>query len=158
LTLGAWLCTQAQPGAPQAETPSEPSLLGHATATLRNRHKQLRKRGEHLVTLAPPERHAVRIAAKKLRYAAEFFSPLFVRKRTRSYVGALSQLQDVLGTLNDAATTVGLLHEIPAADDAVWRQQAKGIVHGWVEGASHVRMQALAQAWERFLEQKPFWK
>ena len=48
-------------------------------------------------------RHRVRVAAKKLRYAAEFFAPLFRHAGAKAYVDALSKLQGTLGHLNDMA-------------------------------------------------------
>ena len=104
------------------------------------------------------ERHAVRIAAKKLRYAAEFFSSLYPGKRTRKYIGALAALQDFLGTFNDSATTETLLQEIITAEDMAAHHHPEGVVLGWVQGASHARLAELARTWDAFIEQKPFWR
>jgi CHAD domain-containing protein len=76
---------------------------------LDRRHKLLRKRGRNLTQLSMAERHAVRIAAKKLRYAAEFFSELYAHNQAQVYLNALAGLQDGLGALNDVATTRRLL-------------------------------------------------
>ena len=51
----------------------------------------------------PEERHRVRIAAKKARYAMEFFQGLYPGGRAKRSVQRLSALQDALGWLNDAA-------------------------------------------------------
>jgi CHAD domain-containing protein len=52
-------------------------------------------------------RHRLRIQAKKLRYAAEFFATLFTSKlaakRREHFLDALERLQDGLGDLNDIA-------------------------------------------------------
>jgi CHAD domain-containing protein len=135
-----------------------PPVVDFAARVLQKRHRQLRKRGKHIATLSPPERHAVRIAAKKLRYAAEFFLSLYPRKQTHEYIAALSGLQDVLGALNDAATTIALLQEIINGgehDDS--RQHAKGTIHGWILGMSHARLKDLERVWENFLDQTTFW-
>jgi triphosphatase len=108
--------------------------------------------------LSPAERHVVRIAAKKLRYAAEFFSSMYPSKRTRKYISALAALQDVLGTFNDNATTETLLQEIITAEDMATHQHPDGVVLGWVQGASHARLAELARTWDAFIEQKPFWR
>ncbi len=74
------------------------------------------------------ERHAARIAAKRLRYVAEFFAPLFPGKRTRTYLETLAAAQDALGQFNDAVTAAALAGELSGlADDA-----AAGAVRGWV--------------------------
>ena len=52
-------------------------------------------------TCRPP---SARIKAKKLRYAAEFFDKLFgkhTQKRLLKFIGALAELQDAPGALND---------------------------------------------------------
>lgn len=160
LTLGAWLCTLAEPTASAngAAKSGDTDLCAFAETILQKRHRQLKKRGKHVTTLSPAERHAVRIAAKKLRYAAEFFSSIYPGKRTRKYIGALAALQDVLGTLNDSATTETLLQEIVAAEDMAAHQHPEGIVLGWVQGATHARLAELARTWDAFIEQKPFWR
>src|SRR5215203_6355489 len=98
--LGPWL---RKDGKAEREAPVE----RFAADELRRRAKRIRKRGRHLPELAPDERHRVRIAVKKLRYAAEFFAPLYEgkgrAKRTRRFRDALGELQDRLGDLNDIA-------------------------------------------------------
>jgi triphosphatase len=113
----------------------------------------VRRKGRRHAALNTAERHALRIAAKKLRYAAEFFAGLYPHKRARPYLAALAALQDVLGTLNDTAVTQRLLSEL-----SVPRGQAAGIVSGWTAYSSRVRLQELHQAWRNFTRQKVFWK
>lgn len=147
LTLGLVLARQAEP-------PGDPVALAEfAAQTLTRQHKRLRRRGKHHATLSPAERHALRIAAKKLRYAAEFFAGIYPRKRARPYLAALAALQDVLGALNDAAVTQRLLAELDAP-----RGQAAGIVSGWMACASRERLTQLDQAWCNFVRHKAFWK
>src|SRR5262249_28332844 len=76
---------------------------------LQERHRKLRKRTRHVHRLEASERHRARVAAKKLRYAAEFFSPLFSGKRVQAYIAALARLQGALGRLNDHAGAARLL-------------------------------------------------
>jgi inorganic triphosphatase YgiF len=154
LTIGAWLCSP--PASTAIEPANEPSLAEFAATILQKRHKQLKKRGKHIVSLSPAERHKVRIAAKKLRYAAEFFSSLYPRKHKHAYIAALADLQDVLGILNDAATTANLLQEIQVTEEAGSQQQAKDLILGWVGGASHTKLQELESVWRNFVDQKTF--
>lgn len=147
LTLGLQLVRQA-------ELPAKSVALNEfATQTLTRQHKRVRRKGRRHALLNTAERHALRIAAKKLRYAAEFFAGLYPHKRARLYLAALAELQDVLGTLNDDAVTQRLLSELP-----VPRGQAAGIVSGWTACSSRVRLQELHQAWRNFTQQKVFWK
>jgi CHAD domain-containing protein len=78
-----------------------------AAQALKHLHRQLRNTGQHLAALDPAGRHEVRIKAKKLRYATEFFSETFgktARKRHSKFVSTLTKLQNALGELNDIAT------------------------------------------------------
>lgn len=58
------------------------------------------------------ERHALRIAAKRLRYATEFFAPWLERTRARRSLSRLAALQDLLGQLNDVAVADAALREL----------------------------------------------
>ena len=57
-------------------------------------HRRLRKHAADVPKATPEARHRVRIAAKKLRYAAEFFSALYPKKRVAPYLAGLEELQD----------------------------------------------------------------
>jgi inorganic triphosphatase YgiF len=76
-----------------------------AGALLHRRIKKLRKDGRRLDELSAQERHKVRIRAKKVRYAIDFFESLFPDKRERKQLKRLSKhlkrIQDALGSLND---------------------------------------------------------
>ncbi|MCC8981566.1 CYTH and CHAD domain-containing protein [Bradyrhizobium acaciae] len=76
-----------------------------AVALLHRRIKKLRKEGRRLDQLSARQRHKVRIRAKKIRYAIDFFESLFDGKRERKLLARLSRhlkrVQDALGSLND---------------------------------------------------------
>jgi inorganic triphosphatase YgiF len=130
----------------------------YAAEILAARYRKLRKRGAHLATATPEERHATRIAGKKLRYAAEFFSPLFSAKRARRFTAALAELQDVLGALNDAVVTSHLLEELQSAGKTPPDATSVGIVRGWVGGAAHHGSTELAARWKAFRRHDAFWR
>ena len=123
-----------------------------ARTLLARRRRKLLRYGERLAQATAEDRHAVRIAAKKLRYATEFFADLFGKKRARAYRAALMQLQDTLGALNDASVAARVAREIagPASTTAATLQ-------GWV-AAQSVQADALAAAWRDFSRCKPFWE
>jgi len=60
------------------------------------------------------ELHALRIRAKRLRYALESVGSLFDAKDVRGYLRALSETQDWLGEANDAIVAQRLLGELGA--------------------------------------------
>jgi triphosphatase len=129
------------------------SARAFAQALLDTRHHKLIARGVSLAQGTSEERHAVRIAAKKLRYAAEFFAPLFAGKRTRTYLKRLGALQDALGLFNDAATATRLAAELASERDPA----AVGAVGGWVAAQAASLRPALDRAWRRFGEAERFW-
>jgi CHAD domain-containing protein len=71
-----------------------------AAEQLRRRSKKIRKRGRMLAKLDQQGRHRLRIQAKKLRYAAEFFETVFpgkkAAKRRTAFLSALEDMQDCL--------------------------------------------------------------
>jgi CHAD domain-containing protein len=104
LDLAEWLAIGDWKDRDAAQAAIEPMA-----ATLLDRHyRRLKKKGRHLAKLDDAHRHQVRIEAKKLRYAAEFFATLWSGKKTlrrqRDFVEAMEALQDELGLLNDIAT------------------------------------------------------
>jgi len=58
-----------------------------------------------------PARHRLRVAYKRLRYALEFFAPLFPGDSLRNYHQSASGLQELLGRLNDLAVAGELTAE-----------------------------------------------
>ena len=124
-----------------------------AAGLLARRHRKFVRLAADLVHASNEERHAARIAAKRLRYVAEFFAPLFPGKRTRAYLEALANAQDVLGRLNDAVTAASLAGELAGPGN----EAAAGAVHGWVAAQAAAVEPILAKAWRRFDAARPFW-
>lgn len=159
LTLGAWLLAdgwQAQAGAEYRLRLEEP-VKQLARKMLTKRHKTVHRHGHGLADMPPEERHQVRIAAKKLRYATEFFAALYPPHKTRAYLQALSTLQDHLGVLNDAATTRPLLAQLEGSAGGAELAHALGVIAGWNAGAVIEHLADMALAWEKFYREKPFW-
>jgi triphosphatase len=85
------------------------SLSEFASGEIRRRHKRMLHDALALASLDAAARHRVRIDAKRLRYAVDFFASLFKKRRTGQYLSALSAIQDALGRANDAVTAERLL-------------------------------------------------
>ncbi|NIJ33532.1 CYTH and CHAD domain-containing protein [Sphingomonas oligoaromativorans] len=107
LALGDWRARPADP-----ELLHQPAAL-FAGDVLDLHRKRLKRQGRKLAELDDEHRHRVRIEAKKLRYASEFFAGLYVDRRAgrrhRAFLDALEALQDHLGDLNDHATGAAVL-------------------------------------------------
>lgn len=150
LTLGRWLWRETT----EVAGLNQP-LAAYAAAMLGRRHRQLRRRGSKIAQLNAEQRHALRIAAKKLRYAAEFFSGPYPCKASRRYLQALAGLQDKLGVLNDQAVTGRLLEQIGAGGRL--RDRASGMIIGWIACKTRLQLVGMARAWKRFNRCKVFW-
>lgn len=104
LDLAEWLAIGAWRVRPRGASDPD-DIMSFAGNALRKLRKQLKRRGKGLAKLGPRRRHKVRMTAKKLRYASEFFVSLFptaeAARRYSMFTAALSVLQDSLGELND---------------------------------------------------------
>lgn len=100
---------------------------------LRKAQRRLHKRLDGLDQSDAGGRHRVRIAAKKARYAAEFFHDLLPGKRVKHFIATLSGLQDRLGHLNDLAVARHLLAELEQTAAAPDLMYARGYVHALSE-------------------------
>jgi inorganic triphosphatase YgiF len=128
-----------------------------AAVVLDRRDRRLRKRGRGVPQAPPEARHRVRIAAKKLRYAAEFFASLYPDKRVARYVEALEDLQDILGALNDAAVVDRLLAEVASGGGQPTPPGVDGLVRGWVTAVAQQELARFRRAWRTFADARPFW-
>ncbi len=99
LEAGAWRSERTAGQAALSATP----IATFASELLTERRAKTLAPGADLARLPAEERHILRIAMKKLRYAGKFFAMPFEKKAARPFVGSLKALQDDLGHLNDVA-------------------------------------------------------
>jgi CHAD domain-containing protein len=132
------------------------ALPQFAAAALARQHSRVVKRGRGIEKLAFQDLHRLRIAVKRLRYIAEFFLPM-APKRARNYIRALSELQDLLGSLNDNAVAWRLLDTLGAEAASPSYQQAVGYVRGWSAAESERCRNGLPEAWKQFIKTQPWW-
>jgi CHAD domain-containing protein len=129
-----------------------------AARRLESRHKKTRKALRTVDGATAEQRHELRIATKKLRYATEFTASLFPGKRARRYLRRLEALQDALGVANDATVAERLAGEIAAqhggGSEAL---RAAGFLAGWAAHAAHERIETLPSLAKRFDAAGRFW-
>ena len=123
----------------------------HAKAQLTRLRKRIKRKGADLRHLSVKQRHKLRIQAKRLRYATEFFAATFPgeasAKRRQGSLAALKDVQDALGALNDLATRQALI--------------ADGLTVDATLAAAHTEASLLRkaeQAFARYAATKSFWK
>ena len=124
-----------------------------ACLLIARRHRKLENKAADLASASPEDRHAARIAAKKLRYPAEFFAQLFSGKRTLPYLRSLSTLQDVLGRANDAETVRHLIVGLAGEGDAAMT----GAIRGWAAANSAALVKEIERAAGKFAASHRFW-
>jgi len=145
LTVGAWRTELAHPDRQHRR------VTVFASEVLDVRRDRLERRGEGLSGLDREHRHKVRIEAKKLRYASEFFASLYIgdkaRRRHERFLEALEALQEQLGELNDLVVGPQVLAKL-------------GIDAKLPKSGKHRRERILAHAEEAYralLRAKRFW-
>jgi inorganic triphosphatase YgiF len=122
----------------------------YAHRVLRKRYKRARKKGRGLERLSARELHRLRIAIKKLRYAADFFSGLYEASAVRAMSKRLSRLQDILGAINDAAMATRLAEQAGGVD-------ARRLVLRWRRDRVATLLRDLKRAWREFRATRKFW-
>jgi CHAD domain-containing protein len=123
--------------------------------------KKAVKRAKRLSELDTEQRHRLRIQLKRVRYTAEFFAPLFPAKSVTPFLKRLSKLQDIFGTLNDAATAEHILRRInehAAAHGGQELAEAAAFVDGWHQSQVVPTWKKARKRWKRFIRKRPFWE
>lgn len=123
-------------------------------------HRKLLKRGKGFAVLDARERHKLRIRIKKVRYAAEFFRPLYREEHSDTYLRALRAMQEDLGRLNDVESARGLIDGLETGDAEQARRIARagGLVVGWHRHAAALREEQLVRHWRQLKQAEPFWR
>jgi inorganic triphosphatase YgiF len=147
LALGAWIAGEEWK---QAGLPSEPLaqkvrkvaplLVQHAAARVRKRARADLQRPECL--------HKVRIAAKKERYAREFFDAIGHGKKAARRHDLLAEMQDELGTINDSAVARQLVAQLRERVP-----QEVGLL-GFIEGVLVARAEEVLPRARRHVKQR----
>lgn len=130
-------------------------LEAFAAQALKRRLRRLTEAGETIDHLDPAALHVIRLRAKRMRYAAEVFAPLFPRKATARFLRRLATVQDRLGILNDSAVADTLLTRLGATTGG--RAHAAGLVRGFLAARAGNARGRIARAWQRFHRLEPFW-
>lgn len=159
LALGGWLTAEAWTGSMQAETlaATRVPLLEFVGTVLERRASQVAKRGRKLPQQTSAQLHRLRIAVKKLRYTAGFFASLYDARQVSETLAHLARLQDILGTMNDAAAVSALISQGFGARPGRSVIEARGILLGWSQGRAATLRRAPRAAWKAYRALRPFW-
>jgi inorganic triphosphatase YgiF len=145
LSIGPWLTHPEDPS--RCNKP----IVRRAVRMLDRSMERLERHGRGFTGLDEHALHRLRIEAKKLRYAAEFFETLFPGKsseqRGKAFGRAIEALLDSLGALNDLAVVPALLEDLDP------RRQARFRLHSRKRLLKKAERQYIA-----LLKITPFWQ
>ena len=134
-----------------------------AKRVLNRQIRRVKKRGKVAKSGEESDMHHLRIALKKLRYAAEFFAPLYPRKDVKRYLEKMKDLQNHLGDLNDVAhvreVVAGILRDGGKnRKDSPQMCFAAGAVTGWFDAQTPGAINNALKRYRKFKRVRVFWR
>lgn len=130
-----------------------------AEHVLGRRRRVAKRRGKHFAAQSGSERHRLRIALKKLRYASELLSALYEPDNVGRFTKRLKKLQNHLGDVNDVRVAHDIVDELakPTQPDSPAIMNAGEALIGWHEQRLAKREPKLRTELRQLLEAEPFW-
>lgn len=115
--LDAWLSGKGWLLADDGRTKDPKSVAAplFAVRALNKRLIKILAYGKRVDQLPVADLHALRIDVKKARYGVEFFHAVLPKRRAQKLAGALKDMQDSLGRLNDLAVAEEIVSQLKAA-------------------------------------------
>ncbi len=165
LTVAAWV--EAGDWLEAPGTSATRDIGPFARDVLARGDRRLRRAGgEKLSRLDEAALHRIRILAKQLRYAGEFFASLWPRKAAPPFLATVADLQEVLRQINDIAVArtrlgvAGTNDGEPAEGERAEgeRAWAAGLIAGWHAGRRKRLLAAADKAWTRYRAAGRFWR
>lgn len=153
LSRRSWRLLSTQQGAEAPKTAQDLACM-----TLDRLDAKARKKCKRLAERSPEARHEARVALKQLRYAAEFFSKTHGGgSEAKSYLRALSKLQERLGADHDAHAAGRLLEAVRMETGEI-TSFARGFVQGWLSRRQRDELAGLKKSAKTLRRFGPFWR
>jgi CHAD domain-containing protein len=135
----------------------ERPIIDSARKWLDKQERKLLDLGRGIDRQDAPAMHRLRIECKKLRYAAEFFRPLF--PGMGQFITSMKGIQDVLGVMNDLALTQSLLEDLlRARPEERDLQRYAGALIGWRSYHFQQLLDDFDNRWEALVAaRRPWW-
>lgn len=153
IELGLWI---EQAGWRADASPKALALLGgpardFAAEELARLRRRILRRGRNFKELSAGERHKLRLAVKKLRYAADFFLHSTAKRKAASrYAKDLARLQNALGFHNDMVVLGELVERLLGCEIPAEGNRAAGALLGWQAASAGIDSTELLSAWKKF--------
>ena len=162
LSDGEWLRDKRALAAARRDRPID----AFARDVVSERTRKIVKKCSKIEDLDARERHKLRIAVKKLRYAASFFSTLLsktkAKKARKRFEQELKALQDALGKLNDMTVHQKVARRYanarPRSKKRPQKAFAAGVLTGREQSRSHSCLVAARQAGKGLAKADAFWR
>lgn len=155
LCLESWLVTRGWRAGEDIDTHE---LQGQpvprfAHRILKKSNQRMVREGEDFDHLPVEIKHDLRIRAKRLRYALQFFSSLYGQQHCKPLLKGLGALQDNLGLLNDLVVAERLLHEAGNRCS----ESTRALIDGWYAARLDVQEVHAGDAWQAFVDAPRPW-
>jgi triphosphatase len=146
-------------GDAEAAARREAPIEAFAAGVLDKRWRRIEEAGEDIRDLPDAEFHALRIEAKRMRYAAELFAPFWGRKRVRRFLDRLAEVQEAFGLANDAVVAHALMSHLA---DRAGRGDAEiawagGVAEGWALARARRARTKAGAAWDELIQGEIYW-
>lgn len=155
-----WLATHGWRGGelkPRSIKRLESRAVPFARKVLDKRERQVLEAGANVNPDSAQEMHRLRIECKKLRYAAEFFTPIF--RGMEDFIRQMKGLQDLLGVLNDVAVMGHLFDRMLEGETDPDVLRYAGAIIGWRTCEYEHLKSTFDARWEEFVHAKhPWWR
>ncbi|MCB1752437.1 MAG: CHAD domain-containing protein [Gammaproteobacteria bacterium] len=139
------------------QTNLQMKLGKYSRKLLDKQERRVLARGSNIDRNDAYEMHQLRIECKKLRYAADFFKPLYTG--VGNFIEHMKGLQDILGVMNDIAVTRHLLEVILADSNDHEALEYAGAIVGWRTCEFYHQLDNFDRYWDEFTEAThPWWK
>jgi triphosphatase len=130
-----------------------------AAGILDRRRRAAKRRSKGFAKQSPQQRHSLRIALKKLRYATEMLAGLWAADDVGRFIKRLKLLQDDLGDANDLLVGHAIVAELTKRNSAAGAIADAGAIMLEWHGHRLARQEPkLRQHLGRLLEAEPFWR
>lgn len=134
------------------------NITPFAAKVLDKRMRKVLNMGHDIRTLSEEALHELRIEGKKLRYALDFFNPLFTKgKGLKAFMSHLKEFQGFLGVMNDVTVMRTLLDELLAGEKDLQEVEYAGALIGWRARQYEEIKGKLETLWDAFSDSQPPW-
>jgi len=138
-------------------TNQQMKLAKYSRKLLDKQERRVLTLGTNIDRSDAPEMHRLRIECKKLRYAADFFKPLY--SGVDKFINHMKGLQDILGVMNDISVMHKLLDTILADTNDHETLEYAGAIVGWRTCDFYHQLNNFDRYWDEFTEAThPWWK